>query len=121
MINLKCFVCLYNRTIIFDHAELALHNYYGGQEYWMVRKSMQFSNNLHNIAKEFKKRNLEQHYLCAHLRRRDFLYGHPSDVPSINNTARQIIEKLSLLNNIKTIYIATDASKIGKYLFLMLL
>ncbi|KAF0758874.1 GDP-fucose protein O-fucosyltransferase 2 [Aphis craccivora] len=99
------------RTIIFDHAELALHNYYGGQEYWRIRKSMQFSNNLHEIAKEFKKKNLKQDYLCAHLRRRDFLYGHPSDVPSINNTAKQIIEKLSLMSNIKTIYIATDASK----------
>jgi len=103
------------RTIIFDHAELALHNYYGGQEYWMIRKSMQFSKNLHEIAKEFKKRNLKQNYLCAHLRRRDFLYGHPSDVPSINDTARQIKEKLILLN-IKTVFVATDTSKTGKYL-----
>lgn len=82
---------------------------------------MQFSNNLHEIAKEFKKKNLKQDYLCAHLRRRDFLYGHPSDVPSINNTAKQIIEKLSLMSNIKTIYIATDASKKGKYFFLILI
>lgn len=82
---------------------------------------MQFSNNLHEIAKEFMKKNLKQDYLCAHLRRRDFLYGHPSDVPSINNTAKQIIEKLSLMSNIKTIYIATDASKKGKYFFLILI
>jgi len=80
---------------------------------------MQFSNNLHEIAKEFMKKNLKQDYLCAHLRRRDFLYGHPSDVPSINNTAKQIIEKLSLMSNIKTIYIATDASRKGKYFFLI--
>lgn len=82
---------------------------------------MQFSNNLHEIAMEFKKKNLKQEYLCAHLRRRDFLYGHPSDVPSINNTAKQIIEKLRLLNNIKIIYIATDTSKKGKYSFLILI
>ncbi|XP_022161543.1 GDP-fucose protein O-fucosyltransferase 2 isoform X1 [Myzus persicae] len=99
------------RTMIFDHAELALHNYYGGHEYWVISKSMHFSNSLHEIAMEFKKINLEQDYLCAHLRRRDFLYGHPSDVPSIKNTARQIKEKLILLNNIKTVYVATDASK----------
>jgi len=80
---------------------------------------MQFSNNLLGIAKEFKKINLEQDYLCAHLRRRDFLYGHPGDVPSIKNTAKQIIEKLSLLNNIKTVYVATDASKTGKYFSLI--
>lgn len=82
---------------------------------------MQFSNNLHAIAKEFKKIHLMQDYLCAHLRRRDFLYGHPSDVPSIKDTAKQIIEKLSLRNNIKTVYVATDASKPGKYFFLIIL
>jgi len=117
--NLSVLFVFIVRTIIFDHAELALHNYYGGQEYWMIRKSMAFSNNLHEIAKEFKKTNLKQDYLCVHLRRRDFLYGHPSDVPSIKNTAKQIIEKLSLLNNIKTLYVATDASKLGKYFFLL--
>lgn len=82
---------------------------------------MQFSNNLHAIAKKFKKINLTQDYLCAHLRRRDFLYGHPSDVPSIKDTAKQIIEKLSLWNDIKTVYVATDASKTGKYFFFILL
>lgn len=75
---------------------------------------MQFSDNLHNIAKVFKKKYLQHDYMCAHLRRRDFLYGHPSDVPSIQETTRQILEKLSLLKNIKKVYIATDAPKIGK-------
>lgn len=74
---------------------------------------MQFSNSLHNITKTFKKKNLNRNYLCAHLRRRDFLYGHPSDVPSIKEAARQIIEKLSLLNEVKTVYVATDAPQIG--------
>lgn len=74
---------------------------------------MQFSDNLHEIAMAFKKKYLNHNYLCAHLRRRDFLYGHPSDVPSIKETAKQIIEKLSLLNEIKTIYVATDAPDIG--------
>lgn len=91
-----------------------MHNYYGGQEYWEVRKSMQFNDNLHEIAKVFKNKFLNHDYMCAHLRRRDFLYGHPSSVPSIKETARQIIEKLSLLNNVDTVFIATDASKIGK-------
>lgn len=75
---------------------------------------MQFNDNLHEIAKVFKNKFLNHDYMCAHLRRRDFLYGHPSSVPSIKETARQIIEKLSLLNNVDTVFIATDASKIGK-------
>ncbi|VVC29269.1 Hypothetical protein CINCED_3A021637 [Cinara cedri] len=100
------------RTIIFDHAEMALHNYYGGQEYWAVRKSMQFSDNLHEIAKTFINSFLKHNYMCAHVRRRDFLYGHPSDVPSIKETARQIIEKLSLLNKVETVFIASDAPKV---------
>lgn len=75
---------------------------------------MRFSDSLHNVAKAFKKKYLQYNYMCAHLRRRDFLYGHPSDVPSIQETARQIIEKLSLLKNIEKVFIATDAPIIGK-------
>lgn len=74
---------------------------------------MRFSDSLHKIAMTFKEKYLNRNYLCAHLRRRDFLYGHPSDVPSIKETARQIIEKLSLLNDVKTVYVATDAPEIG--------
>lgn len=80
---------------------------------------MQFSDSLHGIAKAFKSNNLKHDYICAHLRRRDFLYGHPNNVPSIKETARQIIEKIKLFNNIETVYIATDAPKIGKLFFFM--
>lgn len=102
------------RTIIFDHAELALHNYYGGKEYWAIRKSMQFNKTLYKIAKQFIETNMKHDYMCAHLRRRDFVYGHPSDVPSIKEAAKQIIVKLNLLKNVKIVYVATDASKVGK-------
>lgn len=78
---------------------------------------MQFSKSLHEIAIEYKSKNLKDKYMCSHLRRRDFVYGHPSDVPSIKGAAKQIIEKLSSLDKIKTIFVATDASKIGKSLF----
>lgn len=117
---IDCLVFSLCRTIIFDHAEIALHNYYGGREYWTVRKSMQFSDKLYVIAKEFKKNILKHNYMCAHLRRRDFLYGHPNDVPSIKETTRQIQEKLSFLNKIDTIYIATDAPKIGSQVCFLL-
>lgn len=75
---------------------------------------MQFSDNLHKIAKQFKETNMIHNYMCAHLRRRDFVYGHPTDVPSIKEAAKQILNKLNKLNNIEIVYVATDASKIGK-------
>jgi len=75
---------------------------------------MKFSKNLHAIAEDFKKKQLKKDYMCAHLRRRDFLYGHPSDVPSIKEAAKQILEKLSLLKSIEIVYVATDAPKTGK-------
>lgn len=90
-----------------------MHNYYGGKGYWAVRKSMQFSDRLYGIAKAYTNKILKHNYMCAHLRRRDFLYGHPNDVPSIKETARQIREKFVLLNKVDTIFIATDAPKIG--------
>lgn len=75
---------------------------------------MQFSNNLHEVAKVFKKNYLEQNYMCAHLRRRDFVFGHPNKVPNIKETARQIRDKLNLLDNVDTVYVATDAPTEGK-------
>lgn len=79
---------------------------------------MKFSKNLHAIAEDFKKKHLKKDYMCAHLRRRDFLYGHPSYVPSIKEAAKQMLEKLSLLKSVEIVYIATDAPKTGK-LFLI--
>lgn len=82
---------------------------------------MQFSGSLHEIAKEYMNNSLKRDYICAHLRRRDFLYGHPSDVPSIKEAAKQIAEKLTLLDSVKTVYIATDASKKGNWFFLKII
>lgn len=96
---------------------MALHNYYGGKEYWAVRKSMKFNNNLYTIAMTFKKKKLKNDYMCAHLRRRDFLYGHPNDVPSIKEAAKQMVEKLNLLKKVEIVYIATDAPRMGEQLF----
>lgn len=75
---------------------------------------MQFSYNLHEVAKVFKEKYLKQEYMCAHLRRRDFVYGHPNNVPNIKEAARQIRNKLKLLDHVNTVYVATDAPKQGK-------
>ncbi|XP_050429338.1 GDP-fucose protein O-fucosyltransferase 2 isoform X2 [Adelges cooleyi] len=97
------------RTIMFNHAEVTLHEYYGGQEYWLIRKSMQFSKNLINIAKQFKENHLKDNYLCAHLRRRDFLFGRPKEVPTIEWAAKQIFDILRSLKEIQVIFVSTDA------------
>lgn len=76
---------------------------------------MKFSDSLFEIAKTFREKHLKYDYICAHLRRRDFVYGHPNDVPNIKETAKQIIEKLNLLKNIEIVFIATDAPRIGKH------
>ncbi|XP_050535208.1 GDP-fucose protein O-fucosyltransferase 2 isoform X2 [Daktulosphaira vitifoliae] len=98
------------RTIMFNHAEVILHDYYGGSEYWLIRKSMQFATDLKNIANTFKTNFLLDKYLCVHLRRRDFLYGRPQEVPSIEWAASQILEKLQSLKNLKFVFVSTDAS-----------
>lgn len=51
-------VCLYYRTILFDHAEVALHDSFGDKIYWKARRSMRFSKTLRNIANEYRNKFL---------------------------------------------------------------
>lgn len=51
--------------------------------------------------------------MAAHLRRRDFVNGHSNYVPSINNAASQLDEKMKEFN-LEKIFIATDADSQGK-------
>ena len=63
----------------------------------------------------FQKEHGDAHggpYGCAHLRRRDFLYGHSKDVPSLKNAAQQITEALGKYN-LTRLFLATDAPKKG--------
>lgn len=52
-------------------------------------------------------------YLCVHLRRKDYLFSHPDQLPSITNAARQIKEKLKQ-NELDVVFVATDASDEGR-------
>ncbi|XKL61268.1 hypothetical protein PGB90_008325 [Kerria lacca] len=114
---------LQGRFIAFEHAEIVLHDHYGGPEYWKCRKSMKFSNDLFKIATDFRKSTLpsennENHvnftyflgysYLAVHLRRRDYLLSHPLQVPNITHASDQIKIKLRMYN-LNTTFIATDA------------
>jgi peptide-O-fucosyltransferase len=53
-------------------------------------------------------------YLCAHLRRADFLYGRESTTPSLTSAASQIKYKLTELG-LKNVFISSDCSGPGKF------
>jgi hypothetical protein len=50
--------------------------------------------------------------MCVHLRRKDFLWGRPKQVPSIAGAAKQIRTHLEQLD-LKNVFVATDASVKG--------
>lgn len=42
---------------MFNHAEIFLHDEYGGKAFWEARRSMRFNKELVEIAKDFRKKN----------------------------------------------------------------
>ncbi|GIY51518.1 GDP-fucose protein O-fucosyltransferase 2 [Caerostris darwini] len=119
-------------VIMVDRAEVILHNAFGSPEYWMVRRSMQFSKKLTDIGDNFRKLYLNSTdendkteksssltsgierkalggpYVSVHLRRRDFVQARPKEVPSIAYAAKQILNHMKRLN-LQLLYVATDA------------
>lgn len=57
-------------------------------------------------------------YIAVHLRRRDFLYGHAEDVPSINRTAEQLLPLIEKYK-VNKVFVATDAPEEGKMTFII--
>ncbi|XP_076627644.1 O-fucosyltransferase 2 [Colletes latitarsis] len=134
------------RSVMFDRIEIALHDFYGSQEYWRARRSMRYNSELYNIANKFRKDFLNSTneddntkrsndwtkeknrrsavggpYLSVHLRRRDFLVGHSSTVPTIQSAASQLRKKMDELR-LKLLFVATDATEeefeeLKKYMF----
>lgn len=51
-------------------------------------------------------------YICGHLRRQDFLYGRPSDVPSLRHAAKQL-KRIAQATNITHVFIASDGTGEG--------
>lgn len=43
------------RIVLFEQAETILHDFFGDEEYWKVRRSMRFNNNLVSIADAYRK------------------------------------------------------------------
>lgn len=51
-------------------------------------------------------------YICGHLRRQDFLWGRPEDVPSLKVAAKQL-KKIAKSLGISNIFIASDGTYQG--------
>lgn len=43
------------RSILIEHAEVALHDNFGNKQYWKARRSMRFNKQLTHVAAEFRK------------------------------------------------------------------
>ncbi|XP_043931925.1 GDP-fucose protein O-fucosyltransferase 2 isoform X2 [Protopterus annectens] len=122
------------QSVMLDRAENILHDHYGGKEYWNARRSMVFAKHLRAVGDEFRARDLNSTdeadktvynedwtkmkvklgtalggpYLAVHLRRKDFIWGHRDDVPSLAEAISQIHSLLKQLQ-LQTVFVATDA------------
>lgn len=125
-----------SKSIYFPRAEHVMHGKYSewSKEFWTARRSVRFSRGLINLADDFRMKFLDSSdaedktflgenwqyvkkkhgdaiggpYLAIHLRRRDFIFSHKKDIPSISGAASQINKALMNLN-LSKVYIATDA------------
>lgn len=129
------------KLFLFLNGEIVLHDNWGNEEFWRARRSMRFSKELMNTAKDFRLRKLNStdkyegisrpvnwmdekeyrgalggDYICAHLRRGDFVHGREKSIPSMKSAANQIKKILKELN-LKKIFIASDCSPFGELSF----
>ncbi|XP_029169844.1 GDP-fucose protein O-fucosyltransferase 2 isoform X2 [Nylanderia fulva] len=120
------------KSIMFDHMEIALHDEYGSKEYWKARRSMRYNSELYNIAKNYRKTYLNSTdendntdrpadwtkekrqrnarggpFLAVHLRRRDFIISYKASIPTINDAASQLRDKMDELG-LTVLFVATD-------------
>lgn len=117
-----------------DRAETLLHDHYGGKEYWDTRRSMVFARHLRAAGDAFRSSRLNSTdaadrtpstedwterkvqlgsslggpYLGVHLRRKDFIWGHRQDVPSLDGAVRRI-RSLMEAHQLPKVFVATDA------------
>ncbi|KAF6121123.1 protein O-fucosyltransferase 2 [Phyllostomus discolor] len=122
------------RSVMLDRAENLLHDHYGGKEYWDTRRSMVFARHLRAVGDEFRSKYLNSTdeadripyeedwtkmkvrlgsslggpYLGVHLRRKDFIWGHREDVPSLGGAVRRI-RSLMESHGLCRVFVATDA------------
>nr|XP_033803177.1 GDP-fucose protein O-fucosyltransferase 2 [Geotrypetes seraphini] len=122
------------KSVMVDRAENLLHDHYGGKDYWNTRRSMVFAKHLRVVGDEFRANYLNSTdghdrtnysedwtkmkvklgialggpYLGVHLRRKDFIWGHRDDVPSLQGAAKKI-QSLLKKHKLEKVFVATDA------------
>nr|CAH7723876.1 unnamed protein product [Callosobruchus chinensis] len=122
-------------SILINHAEVSLHEYFGNKAYWQARRSLRYSKELVDISANFRREHLDSTdekdktllpknwedekpngkalggpYVAIHLRRRDFLRSRSKETPSLKNVAEQVSKVLKRLN-LQTVFVATDGSE----------
>ncbi|CAK1587905.1 unnamed protein product [Parnassius mnemosyne] len=106
-----------DRSVMFSHGEIPLHDSYGTKSYWDCRKSMKFNKDLTRTAKNFISQFLScktekcSTYISIHWRRQDFARSRQRDIPSLQGTIKQIHKAIeNYVPNIEKVFIASDAS-----------
>ncbi|KAF3843014.1 hypothetical protein F7725_001863 [Dissostichus mawsoni] len=105
-----------SQRLMLDRAETLLHDHYAGKDYWDTRRSMVFAKHLRLIGDDFRAKYLNSSddrdftiysedwtrmkaklgsakggpYLGVHLRRKDFIWGHREDVPSLKGASKEL-------------------------------
>lgn len=122
-------------SVAIRNAEIVLHDHWGNEEFWTARRSMRFSERLVRIASEYRQLRFDSNdtvdmvqrptswlderpyrtarggaYVCAHIRRADFVYGREQTTPSLRSVATQIKRRLNDLH-LDKVFIASDCSK----------
>ncbi|XP_037725840.1 GDP-fucose protein O-fucosyltransferase 2 [Drosophila subpulchrella] len=122
------------RTYALLSAETVLHDHWGDEHFWRARRSMRFARHLDQVADDFRqhalattavsagvqrpamwelerpKRNARGgDYLCAHLRRGDFVRSREATTPSLKAAAQQL-KQLMRAFNLTTVFLASDAT-----------
>ncbi|KAM9630034.1 LOW QUALITY PROTEIN: GDP-fucose protein O-fucosyltransferase 2-like [Morphnus guianensis] len=122
------------QSVMLDRAENLLHDHYGGKDYWNTRRSMVFAKHLRVVGDNFRNKYLQSTdeadrthynedwtqmkvkmgtalggpYLGVHLRRKDFIWGHREDVPSLQGAVKKIRSLLEM-HKLEKVFVATDA------------
>ncbi|XP_010766071.1 GDP-fucose protein O-fucosyltransferase 2-like isoform X1 [Notothenia coriiceps] len=123
-------------SVMLDRAETLLHDHYAGKDYWDTRRSMVFAKHLRLIGDDFRAKYLNSSddrdftiysedwtrmkaklgsakggpYLGVHLRRKDFIWGHREDVPSLKGAVKKI-RSLMKKHKLEKVFVATDADE----------
>ncbi|CAH1798259.1 unnamed protein product, partial [Owenia fusiformis] len=123
------------KSVMLHRGEQLIHGAFDSwsSEWWSARRSLRFAKHLREVAADFRAKFLDSNdekdntlfeddwrgmyrkpgeakggpYVAVHLRRRDFLYSHEKEVPSIEESANQL-EKILDEQRVTKLFVASD-------------